>query len=185
MVCKHPSALTSARRATAIAALWLFGVGAAALTLVGAQATETRFEPAAQDSREPAAAPAAARPRLDVSGHRQVGKASFYASFFAGRKMADGTPMNPRRDNAASKTLPLGTVAKVTNLETGRSAVVTIQDRGPYRAGRIVDLSPATAQRVGITREQGLALVEVTPIWVPLPGGGVKAGDAAPATRQD
>ena len=86
---------------------------------------------------------------------------------------------------APSKTLPLGTVAKVTNLETGCSAVVTIQDRGPYRTGRIVDLSPATAQRVGITREQGLALVEVTPIWVPLPGGGVKAGDAAPATRQD
>ena len=74
--------------------------------------------------------PAAKGHKLDHSGRPQVGKASYYARKFAGRKMADGTPMDPRDNNAASKTLPLGTKAKVTNLETGQSAVVTIQDRG-------------------------------------------------------
>ncbi len=92
-----------------------------------------------------------ANPALDHSGRKRVGKASFYAKMFHGRKMANGKRMDPRDDNAASKTLPLGTTAKVTNLETGRSAVVTIEDRGPYVKGRIVDLSPATAQSIGIT----------------------------------
>jgi rare lipoprotein A len=120
----------------------------------------------------------AAKLRLDRSGSKQFGKASFYADKFTGRKMADGTRMNPRNGNAASKTLPLGTTAKVTNLETGRSAVVTIQDRGPYVKGRIVDLSPATAREIGITREIGLAQVEVTPLWIPEPDGTKPGGTA-------
>ncbi len=93
--------------------------------------------------------------------------------------MANGNPMNPHENNAASRTLPLGTTAKVTNLETGKSAVVIIQDRGPYVVGRIVDLSPATAQQIGITPRKGVAKVEVAPITVPLQNGGVKFGDAA------
>jgi rare lipoprotein A len=115
---------------------------------------------------------------LDRSGRKRVGTASFYAKRFAGRKMADGTPMRPHGDNAASRTLPLGTTAAVTNLETGKSAVVTIRDRGPYVKGRIVDLSPATARKIGLTEEQGLAEVEVAPIVVPLADGRVKLGEA-------
>ncbi len=69
--------------------------------------------------------------------------------------MADGKQMDPRHDNAASRTLPLGTTAKVTNLETGKSAFVTIQDRGPYVDGRIVDLSPSTAREIGLSHRQG------------------------------
>ena len=69
--------------------------------------------------------------RPDLSGCKRTGIASFYADMFTGRKMADGTRMDPNADNAASRTLPLGTTAKVTNLETGQSAEVTIQDRGP------------------------------------------------------
>ena len=122
-----------------------------------------------------------ANPQLDHTGRKRVGKASFYAKMFHGRKMANGKPMDPRDDNAASKTLPLGTTAKVTNLETGRSAVVTIEDRGPYVKGRIVDLSPATAQSIGITPKKGLADVEVAPIAVPQPDGSVKPGAAAGA----
>jgi rare lipoprotein A len=110
-----------------------------------------------------------AKPSLDRSGRTRVGKASFYADRFAGRTMADGTPMSPYGDNAASKTLPLGTKALVTNLETGRTARVTIRDRGPYVKGRIVDLSPSTARRIGIDRKEGVAMVEVTPIVVPAP----------------
>ncbi len=119
------------------------------------------------------------KPALDRSGGKRYGKASFYANFFAGKKMADGKIMNPQTDNAASRTLPLGTTAKVTNLETGKSAVVTIQDRGPYVDGRIVDLSPSTAQKIGITRREGIVKVEVTPIAVPMPDGRIKLGAAA------
>ena len=107
------------------------------------------------------------RPRLDLSGRTRVGKASFYGGKFSGRKMADGTRMDPHDDSAASKTLPLGTTAKVTNVETGESAVVTIRDRGPYVRGRIVDLSPATAQKVGIDRHEGVSKVAVTPLSLP------------------
>jgi rare lipoprotein A len=121
----------------------------------------------------------AKKPALDRSGGKRFGKASFYANFFAGRKMADGKIMDPQTDNAASRTLPLGTTAKVTNLETGKSAVVTIQDRGPYVDGRIVDLSPSTAQKIGITRREGIAKVEVTPIAVPMPDGRIRLGAAA------
>jgi rare lipoprotein A len=115
-------------------------------------------------------------PALDRSGRKRVGTASVYSHRFAGKKMADGTRMDPRDDNAASKTLPLGTEARVTNLKTGKSATVTIQDRGPYVKGRIVDLSPATADKIGITAKEGVARVEVAPLVVPAreatsPGG--------------
>jgi rare lipoprotein A len=118
-----------------------------------------------------------ARPQLDRTGRKRFGKASIYATMFAGRKMADGTRMRPTSNNAASRTLPLGTTARVTNLETGRTAVVTIHDRGPYVAGRIVDLSPATARDIGLDRRTGVTRVEVAPIVIPMPNGNVKLGD--------
>jgi rare lipoprotein A len=116
----------------------------------------------------------------DLSGRTRFGNGSFYAKKGEGREMADGNKMNPRGDNAASKTLPLGTTAKVTNTETGHSAVVTIQDRGPYVEGRIVDLSPSTAQKIGITHDSGIAKVKVAPILVPLPDGSTRPGAATP-----
>ena len=131
------------------------------------------------DAPVPNAHRPAAGHRIDLSGAKRIGKASYYAKRFAGRKMADGTRMDPQDDNAASKTLPLGTKARVTNLETGQSATVTIQDRGPYVRGRIVDLSPSTAREIGITRQDGIATVEVAPLAVPQPDGTVKPGDAA------
>jgi rare lipoprotein A len=117
--------------------------------------------------------------RPDLSGCERTGIASFYAEKFTGREMADGTRMDPNADNAASRTLPLGTTAKVTNLETGQSAEVTIQDRGPYVEGRIIDLSPATAREIGLDREDGITTVVIEPIEVPLPDGNVKQGGAA------
>jgi rare lipoprotein A len=127
----------------------------------------------------PVRVPVSEHTRPDLSGRRRVGVASFYANFFAGRPMANGVPMSPHGNNAASRTLPLGTVAKVTNLDTGKSAIVTIQDRGPYVEGRIVDLSPATARKIGITRRQGISRVAVAPVSVPLPDGTIKRGVAA------
>lgn len=126
--------------------------------------------PASAAATHPAAVAvhhAATQPKLDHSGRKRVGKASFYAKKFAGRKMADGQRMNPRGSNAASRTLPLGTVAQVTNLETGQSAVIDIQDRGPYVKGRIVDLSPSTARQIGIDTAKGVARVEVVPLVLP------------------
>jgi rare lipoprotein A len=119
------------------------------------------------------AAPAV-RAKLDRSGRKRTGGASFYADKFSGRKMADGTNMLPQGNNAASKTLPLETTAQVTNLETGRSAVVVIRDRGPYVQGRIIDLSPATAREIGLERAKGVTSVTVMPITIPLPDDTVK-----------
>ena len=110
-----------------------------------------------------------ANPVLDRSGKKRVGIASVYAPMFVGRKMADGTRMAANDDNAASKTLPLGTQAEVTNLKTGQSATVTIQDRGPYVKGRIIDLSPATADQIGLEPKEGITKVEVKPITLPPP----------------
>ena len=116
--------------------------------------------------------------RQDLSGRKRIGTASVYAPMFNGRKMADGNRMSPNDDNAASKTLPLGTEAKVTNLKTGQSSTVKIQDRGPYVKGRIVDLSPQTAREIGLTKKEGIVPVEVAPIVVPMPDGSVKVGEA-------
>jgi rare lipoprotein A len=115
----------------------------------------------------------------DLSARERLGWASYYGRQFYGKTMADGARMNPRGNNAASRTLPLGTVAKVTNVATGESAIVRIEDRGPYIKGRLVDLSPATARTIGITRHFGIAKVVVAPIAVPLPDGRVKLGAAA------
>jgi rare lipoprotein A len=121
----------------------------------------------------------------DLSASKRFGTASYYARQFFGRPMADGAPMNPHGDNAASRTLPLGTVARVTDVVTGKSAIVKIQDRGPYIKGRIVDLSPSTAQKIGITPDIGVARVVVAPIMVPLPDGRIRLGPAAspPSSR--
>jgi len=146
-----------------------------ALAVPLASAAAAGDAPRASDGTRESTAP---RP-LDHSGKKRVGNASFYAKQFNGRKMADGNRMDPHDDNAASKTLPLGTKAKITNLETGQSAEVTIQDRGPYVPGRIVDLSPSTARKIGVTEQNGVAPVEVAPITVPLPDGSVKQGAGA------
>src|SRR5580698_2939605 len=141
--------------------------------------TDNAGQPKSANTAASRAVEKTVRHEPDLTGHKRLGAASFYAKEFVGRKMADGTPMDPHADNAASKTLPLGTTAKVTNVETGKSAVVTIQDRGPFVPGRIVDLSPATARKLGITPRAGVAKVVVAPIAVPLPDGKVKLGTAA------
>ena len=158
--------------ASAVAVALSLALGIAAALAPVASATPTRTAAPLQTAPQ-------AKPPLDRSGRMRFGKASFYAGNFVGRKMADGTIMNPRADNAASKTLPLGTVAKVTNLETGKSAVVTIRDRGPYVDGRIVDLTPATAQKIGLAARQGVTRVAVAPIQIPLANGDVKYGAGA------
>ncbi len=94
----------------------------------------------------------------------QRGKGSFYdAERFGGRPMANGDRFDPESNAAAHKTLPLGTVADVTNRETGETRRVVIEDRGPYVQGRVIDVSPRTANELGM-RKDGVAPVEVKPV---------------------
>ncbi len=130
--------------------------------------------PAMADKTAPAPV-ANAKPDLDRSGKTQHGKASYYARKFSGRKMADGTPMNPKASIAASRSLPLGTKAEIVNLDNGRRHEVEIRDRGPYVDGRIVDVSPEVAKKLDMTQD-GVARVLVKPIEVPQADGSVKAG---------
>jgi len=133
----------------------------------------------------PPVTPRGRRGPIDHSGRKQVGHASFYSMGFEGRKMAGGRRFDPNADNAASKTLPFGTTAKVTNLENGRSAIVTVEDRGPAHGGRVLDVSPKVAKQLDITA-RGVAPVVVAPIAVPQPDGGVKPGaGAARATSEE
>jgi len=123
----------------------------------------------------------AAKHPADSSGKTRTGKASFYSHRLAGKKMASGERMDPNSNNAASKTLPLGTRARVTNMSNGKSAVVVIKDRGPHVKGRIIDLSPATAKTIGAGK-QGVVPVEVTPVEAPQSGGKGKPATAAGET---
>ena len=103
--------------------------------------------------------------------HKQVGKASIYSHRLQGRHMSDGERFNVHSSAAASKTLPLGTKARVTDLKTGKSAVVTIKDRGPVPRGRVVDLTPHTATQIGLTHKEGIAPVSVVPTSLPPKSG--------------
>lgn len=93
-------------------------------------------------------------------GDVQTGIASYYSSAFFGRTTASGTRMNPAAYHAAHRSLPFGTLVEVTNLQNGRSVVVRIDDRGPFRHGRVIDLSPKAAQALGLTRA-GIAPVRL------------------------
>ena len=90
---------------------------------------------------------------------QRKGTASFYSDKFQGRKTASGERFDQRKPTAASNTLPLGSKAKVTNLETGKTTEVEITDRGPK--GRTVDLSKEAAAQVGLDRKEGVAPVKV------------------------
>jgi len=90
----------------------------------------------------------------------QVGTASWYGPGFHGHETASGEAFDQHALTAAHRTLPLGTEAKVTNLETGQSVKVKINDRGPYVQGRQLDLSQAAAKQIGLTK-QGLAKVKI------------------------
>jgi len=88
---------------------------------------------------------------------RALGVASFYRS---GVKTANGEAFDPNQLTAAHRTLPFGTKLRVTNLKTGKSVIVRVNDRGPYIAGRIVDVSYSAAQSLGMI-EQGVANVHL------------------------
>jgi rare lipoprotein A len=92
----------------------------------------------------------------------KVTTASFYGPGFQGHSTSSGETYNQHALTAASRTLPIGSHAKVTNLKTGKSVVVRINDHGPFVHGRGIDLSSAAARRIGIDHHHGTAKVAVT-----------------------
>lgn len=100
---------------------------------------------------------------LTACGHRpppERGAASWYGRALAGNPTASGEPFRPARRTAAHKTLPFGTVVRVTRPDTGARVRVVINDRGPFVQGRIIDLSRRAARRIDMLRE-GVVPVEV------------------------
>jgi rare lipoprotein A len=163
----------------------LLGLAAAVLSACGALPEVTRQEPA--DSAPPQAVDVTAIPDAvpraepfskygnpasylvgyqryyvmsDNAGYVERGIASWYGTKFHGKRTSSGEPYDMYAMTAAHKTLPLPTYARVTNLRNGRTIVVKINDRGPFKDNRLIDLSYAAAIKLGITAE-GTGLVEV------------------------
>lgn len=98
---------------------------------------------------------------IKAAPQQHIVKASYYAKKFEGRKTANGEIYRASELTAAHLTLPFGTMLRVTNLATGQSVVVRINDRGPYSNKYSIDLSPAARDAVGITAKQGWGLVRL------------------------
>ena len=89
-----------------------------------------------------------------------TGQASWYGPGFYGNRTASGEVFRPGTYTAAHRSLPFGTRVRVTNLNNGRSAVVRINDRGPFTGGRIIDLAHGAASDLGVTAS-GVATVRL------------------------
>ncbi|MGO9056478.1 MAG: septal ring lytic transglycosylase RlpA family protein [Candidatus Binataceae bacterium] len=111
-------------------------------------------------SPPPIASKAAEKPRETIA------RASWYGRKFTGRKTASGEKFSPREMTAASKDLPLGTRVVVTNMRNGHSVRVRINDCGPLRKGRKIDLSMRAAHKLGIIHD-GVAPVKIRVVKVP------------------
>ena len=96
---------------------------------------------------------------ISVSSPTLAGPQTGIASVYSNEPTANGEYAYPTRYTAAHKSLPFGTFVEVTNLKNGKSVIVRINDRGPYIAGRIIDLTPAGAKAIG---SDGLSPVTVT-----------------------
>lgn len=124
----------------------------------------------------PAPTPApAARPSDEITVPRnakvlytEVGYASWYGPGFQKRNGANGLPYDMNAMTAAHRTLPLNTIARVTDLKTGDSVLLRITDRGPFVGDRVIDLSRAAALKLSVYR-RGTALVRIEVLETPAP----------------
>jgi rare lipoprotein A len=129
---------------------------AAIATLIVALSTAAQAQnapasaPAPAPASAPAAAPAAAEPAKKADA--TDGKVAYYGKRFNGRKTASGERFNAGALTMAHKTLPFGTMVKVTNLKNNKSVVVRVNDRGPTTPDRVGDLSAAAAGKIRMLR---------------------------------
>ena len=121
-----------------------------ALALLIALASSFAQAQTAASPAQAASARAAAAAPADAGAAQ--GKVAYYGRKFAGRKTASGERFDPNAMTMAHKTLPFGTLVRVTNVNNKKSVVVRVNDRGPTQADRIGDLSAAAARRIGMTR---------------------------------
>lgn len=121
--------------------------------------------------------------------YTETGWASWYGPHYNKRRAANGEVFDMDSMTAAHLTIPLNSIARVTNVKTGDSVILRITDRGPFAANRVIDLSKAAAQKVGVYRP-GTALVKIEVLESPAPidgagrwcvqiGGFKNAGDAS------
>lgn len=118
-------------------------------------------------------------PLAAVAPFRQRGVASWYGRRFNGGRTSSGEPYDMYAMTAAHPTLPIPSYARVTNVATGRSVVVRINDRGPFHADRAIDLSYTAAYKLGYT-QTGSALVDIEAI---VPGARVAVAPPPPAPQ--
>jgi rare lipoprotein A len=100
---------------------------------------------------------------IQVVGHREYGTAAWYGGRHLGRRTASGDVLDGNRPTAAHRSLPLNSLARVTNLNNGRAVIVQITDRGPAGAGRLIDVSPRAADELDM-KLSGIAPVTVEPV---------------------
>lgn len=93
-------------------------------------------------------------------GMTERGEASYYADKFVGRQTASGEVYTHKKLTAAHRTLPFGTRVRVTRLDDGSQVTVRINDRGPFKRGRIIDLSKSAAERIGLVAD-GITRVRI------------------------
>ncbi|HEY0838306.1 MAG TPA: septal ring lytic transglycosylase RlpA family protein [Azospirillum sp.] len=131
---------------------------------------------AAHESGHSCKVPSGADCPIDTEAFLQAGKASWYGPGFHGKRTASGARFDQDALTAAHRALPMGTVVRVTVLDTGRSVEVEINDRGPYIEGRIIDLSRRAAEVLGM-KEQGVAPVQVELAREPAPDADVQVAE--------
>lgn len=100
------------------------------------------------------------RVKPDPAKHALEGVASYYGKEFHGRRTANGEKLDINDRTAAHRTLPFGTWVRVTAVESEKSVEVRINDRGPFQKNRVIDLTPAAAQKIGLD-VQGLLKVRI------------------------
>lgn len=108
----------------------------------------------------PPPAPVVSLPTAPQPTFSQQGVASWFGKSHHGQRTANGETYDMNAMTAAHRTLPFGSMVRVTRLDDGRSVTVRINDRGPYAGGRIIDLSAQAAEQIGIA-ERGIARVKV------------------------
>jgi rare lipoprotein A len=135
-------------------------VCAAGLLAVSAAIAQTPAAGTSAPAPAPAATAPSSPPPAATSGNEETGLAAVYSDKLAGHRTASGKRYDPHKLTAAHKTLPFGTKVMVTNVKNGKSTEVTITDRGPKQANRILDISPGAAHALGI-RKNGMAEVRL------------------------
>jgi len=141
-------------------------------------ATRRRVSDAVADRRHPAARhraddlkgadrladPPARNPAaVKVVGQREVGIAAWYGGHHIGRRTASGAVLDGVTPTAAHRSLPLNSLVRITNLRNGRTVICTVNDRGPWGANRLIDVSPRAADALDM-KNSGIARVSVEPV---------------------